>query len=222
MMCDHSLWRSQVAFLGEFGRIHIGDITAGTSVTAIAGRVLASAPPRFALAGLSMGGIVALEMWRRAPERIERLALLDTNHRADAPERRALRDRQIADVAAGRLERVLRDELKPGYLANCHRDDTQLLDAVLTMGMALGPDVFRRQSLALRDRADSTATLPTIECPTLVLCGAEDRLCPPSLHAEMQAAIPGARLAVIPDCGHLSTMEQPLAVNSALRAWLET
>lgn len=220
MMCDASLWRAQEEALGDTHRIHHGDITQDESVGAIASRVLAVAAPSFALAGLSMGGIVALEMWRQAPERIERLALLDTSFRGDPPERRRMRDRQIAEVKQGQLGVILRDELKPRYLASCHRHDSRLLDRALHMGLALGPDVFARQSLALRDRPDSSATLAGISCPTLVLCGEEDSLCTPALHREMAAEIPGALLEIVRDCGHLSTMEQPRAVNDALRAWL--
>ncbi|KAA1189130.1 alpha/beta fold hydrolase [Pseudohalioglobus sediminis] len=220
MMCDAGLWRAQEAELGgELPLLH-GDITGHDDIAAIARGVLAGAPERFALAGLSMGGIVALEMWRQAPERIARLALLDTNFRADTPQRRAVRDRQMAQARRGELGAILRDELKPNYLASCHRDNRALLDEVLYMGMGLGAEVFVRQSLALRDRPDSTATLPTITCPTLVLCGEEDELCPPSLHGEMAQRIPAAQLLVIPDCGHLATMEQPGAVNAALKKWL--
>lgn len=218
MMCDQRLWRPQLEALDA--RCRVGDLTRGESIEAIAADLLADLPTRFALAGLSMGGIVAFEMWRRAPERIERLALLDTNFRADPPERRRLRNEQIVRVAAGQLESVLRDELKPNYLAASHRADTRLLDEVLAMGMELGPTVFERQSKALRDRPDSSATLATIDCPALVLCGSEDSLCPVALHEEMAAAIPGAELCVIEDCGHLATLEQPGAVNGALARWL--
>ena len=221
MLCDASLWAHQIEALGSHWRVSVGDITGAESVREIAAQVLACAPRSFAVAGLSMGGIVALEMWRQAPQRIERLALLDSNFRADPPGRRRLRDRQMADVASGALERVLRDELKPNYLADCHRDDLALLDDVLGMGMALGAGVFRRQSLALRDRPDSSATLATITCPALVLCGDEDRLCPPALHREMAAAIPNGSLEIVSRCGHLSAMEQPNAVSTALRRWLE-
>lgn len=221
MMCDAGLWREQVAeFEGRY-QIHHGDIRRDPDIASIARRVLDAAPASFALAGLSMGGIVAMEMWRQAPDRIERLALLDTNFRADTPERRQLRDRQIAEVRQGELGVILRDELKPNYLAACHRDNSRLLDEVLYMGMALGEEVFERQSLALRDRPDSSESLAGISCPTLVMCGEEDSLCPPRLHREMAAMIPGSTLAVIPDCGHLSTIEQPAAVNRALLHWLQ-
>jgi pimeloyl-ACP methyl ester carboxylesterase len=220
MMCDARLWRHQIRGLGEGYEICVGDIGYADSVGAIAREVLAAAPSRFSLAGLSMGGIVALEMWRLAPQRIKRLALLDTNFRADTPERRSLRDDQIERVAGGALESVLRDELKPNYLAHCHQGNSELLDEVLAMGLDLGKEIFVRQSQALRDRPDSTGTLPDIDCPTLVLCGSEDDLCPVTLHREMAAAIPGAWLRIIDDCGHLSTMEQPDKVTEALRDWL--
>ncbi len=221
MMCGQGLWQAQEQCLGADYHIHHGDITSDDSVAAIATRVLQQAPDTFALAGLSMGGIVAMEMWRQAPERIERMALLDTNFRPDTEERQAIRDRQVIEVRQGELGVILKDELKPNYLAACHRNNTALLDDVLYMGMALGEGVFERQSLALRNRPDSTATLKNITCPTLVLCGDEDGLCSPQLHREMAASIPGANLEIIPQCGHLSTMEQPQAVNEALRQWLQ-
>jgi pimeloyl-ACP methyl ester carboxylesterase len=123
-------------------------------------------------------------------------------------------------VRQGALGAILRDELKPNYLARCHRDNTALLDDVLYMGMGLGDDVFVRQSEALRDRPDSADTLTTINCPALVLCGEEDDLCPPSLHRELATLIKSSRLSIISECGHLSAMEQPNAVNAALLNWL--
>ncbi len=220
MMCDETLWAAQSDYLADACHVTVGDITGADSVAAIARQVLDAAPTTFAVAGLSMGGIVAMEMWRRAPHRIERMALLDTNFRSDPPERQVLRDRQMADVSTGLLEAVLRDELKPNYLARCHRGNVELLDEVLSMGLALGADVFQRQSLALRDRPDSTDTLRSITCPTLVLCGDEDRLCTPELHREIAALVRGSQLVLLPQCGHLSTMEQPDAVNQALVRWL--
>ncbi len=222
MMCDHRLWRHQVDALSAGGErlIQIGDLSSSDTVARLAESVLSQAPQRFALAGLSMGGIVALEIWRQAPDRVERLALLDSNYKSDPPERRLLRDEHVRRVRDGELAEILRDELKPNYLAASHRGDLELLDEVLAMGLDLGPEVFTRQSLALRDRPDSTATLPGIDCPCLVLCGDEDLLCPPERHEEMQRAIPGAQLVIVPQCGHLSTMEQPDAVNLALAHWL--
>lgn len=221
MMCDAGLWQAQVQEFGGDYRLHHGDITLDRDIAGIAARVLDAAPARFALAGLSMGGIVAMELWRQAPDRIERLALLDTNFRSDTEARRQMRDRQVREARRGELGAILKDELKPNYLAACHRHNHSLLDEVLYMGMRLGEDVFERQSLALRDRPDYSATLATIRCPTLVLCGEEDSLCTPQLHREMASLIPEATLEIIAECGHLSTMEQAPAVNHALRTWLE-
>ncbi len=221
MMCDRRMWEAQLASLSGQVDISVGDISGFESMAEIAAAVLDQAPDKFALAGLSMGGIVAMEMWRQQPQRIERLALLDTNFRADAPHRREIRDRQILEARQGKLQTLLCDELKPNYLAREHRDNLQLLDELLEMGMDLGKEVFVRQSLALRDRVDSSASLATISCPTLVLCGDEDLLCPPDIHREMAAMIKGASLDIVPSCGHLSTMEQSDYVTAALINWLQ-
>ena len=220
MMCDERLWQHQINHFSKSHQVIVAEISGANTVAEIASRVLLKAPARFSLAGLSMGGIVAMEMWRQAPERIERLALLDTNHHADAPEKFMIRHRQMEAVTLGRLLDVMREELKPNYLAACHRNNSQLLDEVLTMGIDQGEEVFVQQSLALRDRIDSGPTLKTISCPTLVLCGEEDLLCPVSVHQYMADNIPSAKLEVIEDCGHLATMEQPEQVNQAMQQWL--
>jgi pimeloyl-ACP methyl ester carboxylesterase len=221
MMCDERLWAPQVACLSGEYHIHIAHMKQGNSIQAIAKNILSTAPPTFALAGLSMGAIVAFEIWRQASMRVQRLALLDTNYRADAPERFGSRNRQIAEVQNGHLQEILRDELKPNYLAEIHKNNAVFLEEVLAMGMDLGADVFVRQSVALRDRIDSTHTLATIDCPVTIICGSEDQLCGVSLHEAMAVAIPKARLEVIQECGHLSTLEQPEAVNEILKNWLQ-
>ena len=184
---------------------------------ALAAHALAEAPERFAMAGLSMGGILAFEIWRQAPERVTHMALLDTNPHAEALERRSSRLEQIHTAIAGGLRELAIESLKPLYLAEAHRDDQRLLDTILDMALDLGPEVFKRQSLALRDRADSVPTLATIDCPTLVLCGAEDRLCPVAHHEFMAERIPHARLVVVENCGHMSTLEQPEVVTKELK-----
>jgi pimeloyl-ACP methyl ester carboxylesterase len=225
MMCDATLWLPQLEVLRRDRQVIVADFGAQVSVAAMASRALtamdAEAPGAHsvAVAGLSMGAIVALELWRRAPERVAGLALLNTNHRADAADRRSVRDRQIRDARRGGLYWLLRDELKPAYPGSTAPDD-ELLDTVMAMGLRLGPEVFIAQSMALRDRIDSTATLPGITCPTLVLCGAEDTLCPVCNHQEMAAQIPGAELMVLENCGHLSTLECPAEVSRALQRWL--
>lgn len=218
MMLDARLYAYQLAHLAGAHTTMVGDLTRSSSVTELAADVLRDAPRRFALIGLSMGGIVALEVWRQASERITHIGLLDTTFYPDRPERRELRLEQIAKVEMGGLREVTAS-LKPMYLSSRNRNNPHLLQAILDMGLTLGPDVFRRQSLALRDRDNSIDTLPTISCPTLILCGREDQLCPMDWHVAMANAIPHADLVVLADCGHLSAMEEPQAVTAALE-WL--
>jgi pimeloyl-ACP methyl ester carboxylesterase len=163
-----------------------------------------------------MGGILAFEIWRQASERVTHMALLDTNPHAERADRKSLRLRQIEQVSSGRLRELAIEQLKPLYLAQAHRNDEQLLNTILDMSLGLGPDVFRSQSIALRDRIDSVPTLASIDCPTLVLCGAEDVLCPVEYHKLMAERIPSAKLSVIDQCGHLSSLEQPDVVTQLL------
>lgn len=218
MMCNERLWAPQIA---AFERATIcADLTRADNFPDMAAQVLDSAPRQFAIAGLSMGGILAFEIWRQAPERVTHVALLDTNPHAEAPERQSLRLQQIETALTGGLRELAVESLKPLYLAAAHRDDQALLNTILDMALDLGPEVFRRQSLALRDRVDSVPTLPTIDCPTLVLCGDEDSLCPVEYHELMADRIPDARLAVVDNCGHLSSLEQPDIVAQELAALL--
>lgn len=219
MMCDARLFAPQIAALSTTRAIHVAPLTDHDTTAALAADILAHAPPRFALAGLSMGGIVAMEIMALAPDRVDRLALLDTNPRAELPHVQARRAPQIAAAQRGDLLRVMRDEMKPNYLAPGPAQ-AAILDLCMDMALALGPQVFIRQSRALRDRPDRRDTLRGISIPTLLLCGADDRLCPVARHAEMQALIPHARLAVIAGAGHLPVLEQPAATTAALAAWL--
>jgi pimeloyl-ACP methyl ester carboxylesterase len=215
MMLDARLYAHQRAKLAHSYTTVIGDLTRSSSISTLAQDVLRDAPPRFALIGLSMGGIVAFEVWRQAPERVTHIGLLDTTFYPDRQERRELRLEQIAQVEMGGLREVTAS-LKPLYLARRNRGNPRLLQAIMDMGLELGSEVFRRQSLALRDRRDSIDTLPTISCPALILCGREDQLCPVDWHVAMADAIPQADLVVLADCGHLSAMEEPEAVTASL------
>lgn len=220
LMCDARLFAPQAADLSRDRAVMVAPITAADRIEALARGVLEAAPERFALAGLSMGGIVAMEVVRLAPERVERLALLDTNHQAESPKGVALRERQVEAVRAGRLREVLRDEMKPSYLApGPGRED--VLRLVMEMAEGLGPDVFVRQSHALAARPDQSGTLPAIEAPTLVLCGRHDALCPLRRHEEMAEAIPLATLEVVEGAGHLPTLERPRETAARLRAFLD-
>ncbi|MGI9287979.1 MAG: alpha/beta fold hydrolase [Pseudomonadales bacterium] len=221
MMCDSRLWKTQIDGLADICcPIKVGDISGARTIERIARQVLARAPSTFALAGLSMGGIVAFEMWRQAAQRITHLALLDTNARAEIPERQALRQGQIDRAHRGALRELMMEELKPNYLARANKTNQALLDSIFSMAQALGPGVFENQSVALRDRPDSCATLSTIDCPLLIICGEEDQLCPVDHHRFMANEIPDAKLLVLENCGHLSTIEQPQRVTQAMREWL--
>lgn len=221
MMCDAHLFGPQLeAFASEYNVV-VGTLTGQSTISEIASAVLETAPEGLLnIAGLSMGGIIAMEIAKLAPQRLQRLALLDTNHLADTAERVAMRNTQIAKVRSGYLHDVVVEEMKPTYLAEQHRGDEALLNLLIDMAMELGSDVFVSQSLALRDRLDQSDTLRSITVPTLVLCGEEDALCPPSRHEAMVGLIEGAELVSIPDAGHITTLENPMAVNAALIKWL--
>jgi pimeloyl-ACP methyl ester carboxylesterase len=219
MMCDARIWGGIPAALYPRPVAHALPAGAETMPN-LARAVLDEAPPRFALAGLSMGGIVAMEILRQAPGRVERLALLDTNAMAEASEARARRARQVKRALGGDLDGVMRDEMKPNYLAD--PSDTALLDLCMDMALALGPEVFRRQSLALRDRPDQTATLAAFTAPALILMGEDDRPCPRDRHELMHRLMPQSRLVIIPGAGHLTPLERPAETLIALKEWLAT
>ena len=214
MMCDERLWSHQTAAMSV--PVHVADTSKADNFADMAAQVLAAAPPQFSMAGLSMGGILAFEIWRQAPKRVTHLALLDTNPHPDKPSNRPVRFEQIEAAASGKLEELAVESLKPLYLAEKNRDDEAMLKTILDMALKLGPEVFERQSLAVMNRPDSVPTLATISCPTNVICGREDTICPVRFHEFMAHEIPGADLVVIDDCGHLSSMEQPEVVTKEL------
>ncbi len=218
MMCDARLFAPQIAAFSGRRAVHVAPML-GDTIANIAGSVIANAPPRFALAGLSMGGIVAMEVLRQAPDMVSRLALLDTNPLAETPEAAAAREPQIARVRAGRLEDVMREEMKPRYLAPGPRR-LEVLNTVMEMAMALGPEVFVSQSRALMRRPDAEETLRKADCPVLVLCGSHDTVCPVSRHEFMAGIIPNATLEIIEDAGHLPTLEEAEKTTAALDRWL--
>lgn len=219
-MCDARMWGPQIAAFSGARTVHLPQIAGADGMAALAGTILRDAPPRFALAGLSMGGIVAMEVLRQAPDRVERIALLDTNPLPEAEAVKAGRRDRMARVAQGHLPAIVREEMKPMYLAE--GPGTQpVLDLCYDMALSLGPEVFLRQSRALMDRPDQRETLRACQRPALVLHGAEDRLVPLDRARLMAELMPGARLEIIPGAGHLPVLEQPDATNAALRRWLE-
>jgi pimeloyl-ACP methyl ester carboxylesterase len=219
LLCSARLYGEQIAALWRFGPVTVADHTRDETMEAIAGRILAVAPPRFALAGLSMGGYIALAMTRQAPERVGRLALLDTSARPDTPQQTERRRAQIALAEGGRLGEVA-ETLYPLFVHADRRDDQALKHTVVTMAEETGAEAFVRQQKAIMTRPDSRPLLPAIKCPTLILVGDGDQLLPPPISQEMAAGIAGSRLVVVPDCGHLSTLERPEAVNRALVEWM--
>jgi pimeloyl-ACP methyl ester carboxylesterase len=216
-MCDASLWDGIRADLRARGwRMIDVDMTIDDSIADMAARALMSSSDPLVPIGFSMGGIVAIEMARQAPERIAAIAFLDTNPGSDLPERAAVRPGQQERVRAGKLETIVRDELKPAYLAEANRDNAPLKDHLLDMAMSLGPEVFIRQSEALRTRGDNWSVLPSLDRPALVACGAEDALCPPQWHQKIAAALPDARLHVVERSGHMLPLERPDALRDML------
>jgi pimeloyl-ACP methyl ester carboxylesterase len=218
--CSARLFGAQAVALWPFGPVTVADHRHDDSMTAIAARILAVAPPRFALAGLSMGGYIAFEILRQAPERVAKLALLDTGAGVDDAARKVMRDAQIAGARAGRHFEIT-ETLYPRYVHPSRHADAALQRIVHAMAEDTGAEAFCRQLTAIKARTDSRPLLPTITCPTLVLVGDHDEATPPALSQEMADTIPGASLVVIPDCGHLSTLEQPDAVNAALVHWMK-
>ena len=220
LLCTAELFAAQRDGLADIADVIVGRHTGHTSMAAIAGEILATAPPRFALGGLSMGGYVTFEIMRRAPERVERLALLDTAARPDQPERTAAR-RQLIELGRQHGMAAVQRELLPHLIDASRQADKPLADCVVQMAVDTGFEAFVRQQEALITRPDSRGFLKEIKCPALVVVGDGDVLTPPDLAREMHAGIAGSQLVVIPGSGHLSTMEKPEHVNAALRAWLQ-
>jgi len=221
MMCDERLWRHQAAALeSRCSEIKIADGTTADSMTEIAAAILKSAPEQFALAGFSMGGIVALEICHQAPERVLRLALIGATARNEKAEHQAPRLAQMERVSDGQLREVMFNDLLPTYLGKAQQDDTLLRWEILNMALLLGPEVFLRQCKALNTRRDYRELLQDIHCPSLVLCGEEDQLCPPWMSEQLAQGIPGSTLLIVKGSGHLVPLEAPEEVSSAMLGWL--
>src|SRR3569833_2015831 len=215
LLASPRLYAEQIPHLWRFGPGTVADHTRDETMGAIARRILAAAPPEFALVGLSMGGYISFEIMRVAAERVVKLALLDTSARPDLPEQSETRRAQIADAKAGRLLDVL-DRAFPTWVHPDRRDDPALRSLTVTMAREVGVEGYVRQQLANISRVDSRPTLASIRCPTLVLVGEQAGLTPPERAAEIANGISGARLVSVPDCGHMSAAEQPRKVTAAL------
>ena len=219
LMCSAALFAPQREGLADIADVWVPEPTKDATLEGMAQRILRAAPERFALAGLSMGGYVAFEILRQAPHRVERLALLDSNARADLPDKVGIRYLLIGmgyALGARAVQAALMNML-------IHKDrlaDRALVDQVLAMADSIGHATFARQQAAIIARPDNRPFLAEIKCPTTIIVGAEDALTPVKVAQEMQKGIAGSTLHVIPECGHLATLERPEAVNAILRDWL--
>jgi len=218
-MCDARLFGPQIAELSADMAVMVAPITQGERIEEIASSLLDLLPKRFAVAGQGMGGMVAMEIMRRAPDRIGRLCLMGTNPLAETPVVAANREPQIVKVRSGRLLEVYHDELGAGALApGAHRGD--VMDLVMDMAETLGPNVYIRQARAMQRRRDQQAVLRKCTAPTLILCGAHDPISPVKRHSFMAELIPNAKLTVLEEAGHMPTLERPSEVTAALRDWM--
>jgi len=220
LVCDDALWRHQAAALSDIADVRVTDQhTRYPTMKEIAEAIVADAPDRFALAGLSMGGYIALEIMQHWPDRVLRLAILDSSARADTPEKTENRYQMIKKAEAGKFDEIV-SSLLSVFIHPDRLQEPSLVDEITAMTQRVGADNFIRQQHAIISRSSQVPNLPDIRCPACVICGKEDVLTPLELSEEIAGSIPGARLHVIDHCGHLTTLEHPEAVNAIMREWL--
>jgi len=217
--CTAECYAGQVPSLWQFGSVLIPDHKRGSTMTEIAAAILRDAPPTFALAGFSLGGYIVFEMLRQAPERVKRLALIDTMARLDSPDRLLKRHDAIRLAQAGKLRQLVTANY-PDSVHPDHADHPAIRDISIRMALANGPEVYVRQQQAIIGRPDSTPVLPTIRVPTTIIVGEADAITPPTDAHAMADAIPDSSLVTIAGAGHMSPTEQPAAVAAALVGWL--
>jgi pimeloyl-ACP methyl ester carboxylesterase len=219
LLCDASLWQNQIKSLKGLADCKVMDISKADQIDALARAVLADAPPQFALAGLSMGGYVALEIMRQAPERVLKLCLLDTSARPDTDEQANKRRLLLTMSKAGQFKGVT-PRLLPMLIHPDHMQDQELTHTIMTMAERMGRDAFANQQNAILNRIDSRPFLKNIKCPVQLIVGAQDALTPPEIMREVHDGITGSRMAVLDHCGHLSALEKPNEVSDLMRGWL--
>ena len=219
LLCDHALWQAQSDSLSDVADPWVADLTTQDSIPAMARSVLESMPERFALAGHSMGGYVALEIMREAPERVERLALINTQARPDTPEQQRRRRGLLSLADRGQFKGVT-PRLLPLLIAERFLEEQRVAGTVMVMAERVGKDAFKNQQRAILNRMDSVPYLKNIKVPALILCGREDALTPPDVQHEMAERITDADLVILGGAGHLAPLERPEAVSQAMEAWL--
>ena len=218
-MCDERIFSPQIEELSKNLEVTVADISSFLTIRELASEVLKKAPKKFSLLGHSMGGIVAMEIYSQEPNRIEKLILMDTNPKAELDEVKLKREPQIRDVNEGKLLEVMRDEMKPNYLADIENQEN-VLNVCMDMALNLGPDVFINQSKALQTRGDLQSTIQSMNIPVLIMCGSEDKLCTVERHEMMHNMINNSELKIINNAGHMPTLEQPKETTEVLKEWL--
>ena len=219
LLCDDALWRPQINALKSLVDCQVQDSTQYDRIDAIARSILVAAPPQFALAGLSMGGYVALEIMRQAPDRVLKLCLIDTSARADTPEQSERRRLLLAMSKQGQFKGVT-PRLLPMLIHADRLNDMDLVATITAMAERVGREAFHNQQTAILNRIDSRPSLKNIRCPTQIICGRQDVLTPPEIVREIADGISGSRFEVIEDCGHLATLERSEQVSTIMKKWL--
>jgi pimeloyl-ACP methyl ester carboxylesterase len=225
-LCDRTVWQDQIAALSDVAECTCADYGMLDSIPAMAQSVLRHAPDRFSVAGHSMGGRIAFEIFRLAPDRVRRLAVFDSGSAArsagEVGQQEERNRRHLLGIARSEGMRTMALQWVQGMVAPRRLQDRALIESIVQMFERKPPDVFEAQMNALLGRPDATPVLAQIRCPALILTGREDAWSPPATHQLMAGAISGAKLVIVPDSGHMSTMEQPAAVAQAMREWLVT
>jgi pimeloyl-ACP methyl ester carboxylesterase len=217
---DAVMWRHQVAGLADW-QPHVSDVhMRHATIPEMAAALLARHAGPLVLCGASMGGMVAMEAVRQAPDRVRGLALLGTSARPEDDEFRVVREKAIVLFEQGRTREVIEPNAAMAFHP-LHAQDAELVASYVEFVLRAGDDQLVRQNRAVIARPDARVHLPQVRCPTLVLCGADDQLTPPERSREIASLVPGAQLVLLPECGHMLTMEQPDAVNAQLRGWLQ-
>ncbi|MED3726324.1 alpha/beta hydrolase [Priestia filamentosa] len=221
-LCDNRLWGHQRRYLSDIAEVNICEVTKGDSISSLAHSILEKAPEKFALAGLSLGGIISLEIMRLAPERVIKLALLDTNPNPPHPDQIATWERFINMANNGQFLDITITHLLPILIHPDRKKDETLVSTIIDMARQIGKDGYINQLKAVMTRSDQRSILSTIACPTIVLVGKEDMVCPVHMSEFLTESIPTARLEIVDYSGHLITLEQPEKVSALLRGWLNS
>jgi pimeloyl-ACP methyl ester carboxylesterase len=224
LICDQTAWQQQIGALADIAVCTCANYGSLDSLAAMAEAALRTAPERFSMAGHSMGGRIALQIYRLAPQRVARIALLNTGYLPLAPgaagEEEARKRGELVALAQSQGMRAMLRQWLPPMIDSRRTNDTALVDSIIGMMARKTPDIFAAQVRALLARPDASAVLEQIRCPALLLTGHEDGWSTPAQHTVMAAKIAGSQLAIVPDCGHMSMLERPAAVSAALRTWL--